>query len=146
MELDYVRGDIIKAKEQVIAHGVNCKGAFGAGVARAIAKRWPGVKEEYKKHASPAALGTIQVVEQGDKFIVNIFSQLTYGRTGRHVDYEAIGKGFAELRDWMERAGIKEAAIPTIGAGLGGGDWSLIVKIIREVCAQSDIKFTVYCI
>ena len=56
--------DITKATEQVIAHGCNCQGRMGAGVAKAIARKWPKVKiddKQYHCHRSRHSLRDIYV-------------------------------------------------------------------------------------
>ena len=43
--LTVVKGDLLSVTEGVIAHGVNCRGAFGSGVAGAIARKFPWVRD-----------------------------------------------------------------------------------------------------
>lgn len=135
MPIIYVKGDVTKAKEDVIAHGVNCKGAMGSGVALALLKRWSAVREQYMvKHQSEGwRLGDIQFVEvSGGKVVANCATQKSYLPRGKlHADYEAIQKVMDQLAFYCAYNN-KTLAIPKIGAGLAGGDWKIIKKIINS--------------
>ena len=44
-----VNGNIVSAKEQIIAHQVNCRGVMGAGLALQIRNKYSEVYEEYSE-------------------------------------------------------------------------------------------------
>lgn len=144
-----VKGDILKASENIIAHQVNAQGKFGAGIAAQIRKKYPIAYERYmqlSEHYSEdrkMLLGKTQIVKvEENKYIANIFGQLTYGRTGIHTDYTALKMGLSELKLRAKKHN-KSVAIPRfIGAGLGGGSSELILKIIDEIF--SDYGVTLY--
>lgn len=140
----YIEGDLIKlAKEgmfDIIAHGCNCMCTMGAGIARQIAEEWPEVarRDKLTTPGDKRKLGTISpvFVEQGDLIVVNMYTQLGFG-AGLQVDYTAIDLAFSHLttytRHFMHEEGfLPEVGIPKIGAGLGGGDWDRIEKIILK--------------
>jgi len=143
-----INSNIVDATESIIAHGCNCSGAFAAGVARAIAKKWPKAREEYLELHKNAGLklGQIQVVDCDEKKVVNMFTQWSYGKRGRrYVDYDALEDCFSKTLEWMEENDHKSLAIPMIGAGLGGGDWDEICKrIINVNNKHTDIEIVVY--
>jgi len=144
MSINFIKGDISTSPDPVIAHGCNCKGGFGSGVAGVVARKWPKARVEYKKVVRPTSLGNIQVVNCGSKVIVNMFTQLTYGRTGKHVDYEAVDDCMVKLRTYAELNLHDAVSIPRIGAGLGGGNWREIERIIREAWNGCDIALNIY--
>ena len=45
----YIKDDITKTTCQAIAHGVNCQGVMGSGVAKVLYTVFPIVKESYLK-------------------------------------------------------------------------------------------------
>ena len=47
-----IKGDLLKAKEDIIIHQVNCQGAYGAGLAKQIANKYPKAKKEYVRSVS----------------------------------------------------------------------------------------------
>ncbi|WP_182006345.1 macro domain-containing protein [Priestia aryabhattai] len=144
-----VKGDILKAKENIIVHQVNAQGKFGAGIAGQIRKKYPVVYEKYIKLSNHYSqdkkmlLGKTQIIKVEDnKYIANIFGQLTYGRAGVHTDYTALKMGLSDLKIRAKKHS-KTVAIPRfIGSGLGGGDANLILKMIDEIF--SDYEVTLY--
>lgn len=164
---EYRQGDLLEAKEPIIAHGVNCLGVMGAGVAKSIAKRWPKTELTYREHCMKFSqhkqllMGTsIPTYEEADKkMIFNLFTQFGVGFTERQVDYGALARNFLELNNSLElMRGLNEqkgketdenyvqppsvVAIPKIGAGLGGGHWPIIEEIING--CTPDIHVVVY--
>lgn len=143
-----INSNIIDATESIIAHGCNCSGAFAAGVARMIARKWPKVRDEYLElhKNSGLKLGQIQIVDCNEKIIINMFTQWSYGRPGRrYVDYDALEDCFEKALQWMCENGHDELAMPMIGAGLGGGDWDEICeRIIKVNDKYSNVKIIVY--
>jgi len=47
-----IEGDLLNAPFQVIAHQVNCMGVMGAGVAKSLRLKYPGLYESYKEMCS----------------------------------------------------------------------------------------------
>ena len=122
-----------------IVHGVNCSDGFGSGIAAQIAESFPQTKEQYhsKYEFEGWKLGEIQ--ETVD-LIINLASQNKYGKFGnKYCSYDAIEKGLNEVNSQF--AGLK-IGLPKIGAGLGGGNWNIIEKIIEETLTNVD--YTIY--
>jgi O-acetyl-ADP-ribose deacetylase (regulator of RNase III) len=147
--IEYRIGNLLDVTEGIIAHGCNCKGVMGSGVARAIRDTYPKVYDEYASlcHDASASgtdlLGENQYcrVEESryglfdELVVVNMFTQNSFGSDGRrYVSYDAVDTCFASLvkkmkkHGWMD--GIDTIHIPQIGSGLGGGKWSIIESII----------------
>jgi O-acetyl-ADP-ribose deacetylase (regulator of RNase III) len=149
--LKYARGDVLRAEANIIAHGVNCIGAFGAGVAGQIRQKWPEVYRAYlTKHKLGDGwhLGDWQLVQtQSNKLIANLATQHGYGYTdGQTVfaDYNAIRTCMRSLFKYAQEHKLS-IAMPKIGAGLAGGDWNIISQIIGdELNGYPDLKVTVY--
>jgi O-acetyl-ADP-ribose deacetylase (regulator of RNase III) len=134
--ITYVQGDLLGATQKVIVHGCNNRGVMGSGVARQIRARWPNVYEVYalKHKVFGLDLGdVIPVATLDGKIIVNAVTQDGFGRDGqRYVDYAAIERCFEVINDRVDSWEVSEIAMPRIGAGLGGGDWSIIESIINR--------------
>lgn len=134
--INYIKGDLLGAKEKVIVHGCNNRGIMGSGVARQIRERWPTVYSTYElKHSVfGLELGSIIPVKTTDgKIIVNAITQDGFGRDGgQYVIYEALEKCFDQINDRAPVWNVSEIAMPRIGAGLGGGNWQIIEGIILK--------------
>jgi O-acetyl-ADP-ribose deacetylase (regulator of RNase III) len=144
--LTQLRENIFNTDIKVIAHGVNCRGGFGSGIAGQIAKRYPEVRRAYiRKHTGEGwALGDIQIVKTDDgRLVVNMATQDTYGKSGVHVKYEAVKTALEKVLKFCEEQG-HALAIPKIGCGLAGGDWTVVEGIITECLQSKKVDVEVY--
>lgn len=139
-----VKGNLLDAKEDIIAHQVNVYGIMGAGVAYQIANKYPKVNELYKQQCElqedkKRLIGTLYVCEEHNKKIANLFSQNTIAdRYGNLTNYEALDKCFSRLN----LMGLSVAIPYKIGCGIAGGDWDKVMDIIIDNCV--DIDVTIY--
>lgn len=133
MQIEYITGDLLLTDVKHIMHGCNSHGVMGSGVAKVIRDKYPQAYRDYndKYNNFGLELGTIVVSVQDDgKVIHNAITQKDYGRDSArvYVSYWAIANVFRHIESW----GIKEIAIPKIGAGFANGDWNVIEAIIEN--------------
>ena len=139
-----------QVKVGVIVHGCNAQGVMGSGVAKEVKERYPGAFQLYRSHCemygigskgllgtTPAWVNSHPVDNEIDPtkhlVIVNAITQLNYGRDGqRYVSYAAVQEAFDNIRILCKAIGATDINFPMIGAGLGGGDWSVISTIIQD--------------
>jgi len=148
-----IKGDLIKLAKKgnfdAIVHGCNCFCAMGAGIAKTIREEFP---EAYKADQATKcgdanklghfsmALINYRGLSGGNVAVINAYTQHKY--TGRSpVSYDAIEKVFADLNTNFRGDII---GIPKIGAGLAGGDWDKIAKIINKATPNLDIILVEY--
>lgn len=138
-----IQGNILTADEKYIAHGCNCVGAFGAGLAGQIARMYPQAREAYlKKYREEGwKLGEIQLVKiEGGPTIINCATQYNYKGYGLLADYGAIRTCLQKIKSVTNNADPAdryfpekiEIALPKIGCGLARGEWAVVEKIILE--------------
>ena len=143
--IKYVKGDLFDTKCDIIAHGCNCRGGFGSGVAYTMAVKYPKAKEMYleKYDEQGWKLGEVQFVHTvKGKIIANCATQLAYLPRGvRHANYSAIEHAMYDVKEYAQENNLS-IAIPKIGAGLAGGDWKVIEGILQKVFSDYDV--TVY--
>lgn len=153
MTLSFKNESIINAPERVIAHGCNLKGSMGAGVALAIAERWPKVEQAYKYACVSGGLflGFVNWAERGDGlYVANVMIQSTTGRDPkvRYASYDAIDKGLrSTLLEALERRYVaKGDAIATtaLGTGLGNASWIIVRSIMRQASDDIGVDLNVY--
>lgn len=148
-----IHGDILTPVEDagkemvIVCHQVNCKGVMGAGLAKQVKSKFPGVYDLYKekcKAFKTENLGTVQLcscLEEAGYIIANVFSQSGYGRTGLYTDYKALRKSFSSLREFDNTV----IRIPyKMGCGLGGGDWKTVKQIIYEELIDYGCKVEIW--
>lgn len=151
-----IKGDLLDTDCRIIAHGVNCQNVMGSGVARALFMKWPEVKfnyhqmfnefHDYAGEEGEGFMGSIQAIELvEDKIVVNCFTQMYYGNDfdTRYLSYDALEECMWNLYDLCLEYGEYEVAIPLIGCGLAGGEWS-VVKAILEVVFPEEFTVKVY--
>lgn len=143
--IKYVQGDLFETDCDIIAHGCNCRGVMGSGVALVVRNKYPKAYNMYleKDVEDGWELGDVQTVLQNDgKYIANCATQFHFLPRGmNHADYDAIRTCMEKLKRFAKDKGLS-VAIPKIGAGLAGGNWRTIESIINEVFNDYDI--TVY--
>jgi O-acetyl-ADP-ribose deacetylase (regulator of RNase III) len=139
----YKQGDVLASDEKRIAHGCNCSGGFGSGFAKAVSERYPAVREAYLYRYNTVGwrLGVVQLLGVGDgsgREFANCATQQRYGTPdqGPYVSYPAIREVIKDLvKSWP--TGF---AMPKIGAGLAGGNWDIISKIIEEESGSVEVR------
>lgn len=147
MQIEYVKGSLFDTHCRVIAHGVNCLGIMGSGVAAKIKFDYSKVCQPYVKHCQywdkdPNKLGGTNFVVEDEylKTWVNMFTQADVSRTHRTANYEYVYQCFEKMRPFLEYH--KAFAMPFIGCGLGGGSWKIVKAIIEKTLG--DIDGTIY--
>lgn len=157
--IHYENLDLTTVKAGIIAHGVNCQGKMGSGVALALRNRFPGVYKAYRgfweknEKNRASLLGHVLFVDtlEGVKaiglelIIDNIFTQLYYGHDGaKYANPEAIDQGLTTVVHLARQRGLP-IYMPKIGCNLGGLDWETEVKPVVEKIAESypDVEFFV---
>jgi len=149
MEVNIINGDVLKSGSPIIAHQVNCMGIMGGGVALQVKKKYPVVFNKYLNLVEStsdklALLGTTQFVECGDTIVANLFGQYSIGG-GVQTRYNEFRSCIVMLREYMIHHNIKEVAFPyLIGCYRGGGDWTIVDKIIREEFESTNISVNYY--
>lgn len=135
--IKYKKGNLLDVTGEVIIHGCNSEGVMGSGVALAVKQKYPEAFEEYRKYCEAFSDqylpgDTVSYLhEPTNTKILNAITQDSYGRSGvRYVSYDAVDSVFSEVSRLYERD--TPINFPKIGAGLGGGEWSVISAIIKH--------------
>ena len=117
------------------AHGCNCVGAMGKGIALQFKGRFPEMYEQYKSlcKTNKYHVGDVFQYQYHDGFIYNLGIQKTWWEK---AELEYIEKSLAKMMEMAENNDVKEIALPAIGAGLGGGNWEDIKKLIESAAAN----------
>lgn len=145
-----IEGDILSptsdtSKPTVVCHQVNCRAKMGAGLAKQIRDRFPGVYIAYHEKclAGYASLGDVLCVSCPDYIIANIFGQDGYGNDGGcYTDYDALKAAFNGIAARFSDSTIR---IPyKMGCGLGGGNWEKVQEIIYDELVSKNIDVEIW--
>ena len=143
MSIEYVKGDLFTTEDKIIVHGCNAQGVMRSGVAKIVREQFPAAYHTYMKiyHEHGLELGTTNCAQTKGKIIVNAITQEYYGRDGRrYVDYEAVESCMKKIDTLCMMLHIYDISMPKIGAGLGGGDWDTIERIIDKELKYVRVK------
>lgn len=146
--IELASGDILKDEAEAIVNTVNCVGVMGRGIALQFKNAWP---ENFKAYAAACKR---EEVKPGHMFMFEV-GQLTSPRyivnfpTKRHwrgrSRMEDIESGLRALVSEIQARGIKSIAIPPLGSGLGGLEWSEVRPLIEAAMrAVPDVLVRLY--
>lgn len=149
MPIHYVTGDLFANYYQVeaFAHGCNCQGSMGAGIAVGFKQRYPDMYEEYRKRckAEPRQFDLGDVFmwqESGQPAVFNLGTQGGYWRA--RASYQAIETALRSMKDLADAHNIRSIAMPRIGVGYGGLSWKKIRVIVERVFGDWPGTLVVY--
>jgi len=149
MPIEFVAGDLFANTHaaQAFAHGCNCQGSMGAGIAVGFRERYPAMYEQYRARCKAAPrefnLGDVWLWKTDDApWVFNLGTQEGVWRA--RASYEAIETALRRMRVVADMEGVSSIAVPRIGVGYGGLSWKKVRVIIGRVFADWPGRFIVY--
>lgn len=151
MNVSYVVGDMIEAIDKFknpdtlhVAHGANCFHTMGAGVAKALVKRF-GVNlvmtDQYTSYGDINKLGTSsRYISPKGVRVYNCYTQHDIKRSadGTFVHWHSVGNALLEIIfEGMEEGDT--LFIPKIGCGLAGGSDEDFKRMLTSVCHSARL-------
>ncbi len=146
--IEYKCGDILRAEAEALVNTVNCVGVMGRGIALQIKNAFP---ENFKAYAAACRNEEVQpgrmfVFETGQltnpRYIINFPTKRHWRGKSRMEDIEA---GLNALVDTVRQYNIRSIAIPPLGSGLGGLDWSEVKpRIVATLKPLADVRVLLY--
>ena len=151
MKLELKHNDLLKQQADAIINTVNCVGIMGKGIALQFKKAFP---ENYKAYAkacknNEVKIGKMFVYQTGfldsnihSKYIIN-FPTKEHWRGNSKIEY--IEEGLDDLYNVIQNLNIKTLAMPPLGCGNGGLNWSDVKKlIINKLSPIEDLILYLY--
>lgn len=135
-----IKQNILNINQGIVAHGCNCQGVMGAGVAKAIRSKWPEAFQAYRdacvaKDYSKQLLGAciiVKITNCDNLYIANCITQHRYGSDGKvYANIEAIKQAMKKVFEFANTTQLPLYTVK-IGCGLGGLTWNKDVKPIFE--------------
>lgn len=145
-----VKGDILQDSARALVNPVNTKGVMGKGLALEFKNKF---KENYTQYRNACKRGEVQV---GKVFVS--FPRLDFGFMGTEEpnpvvvnfptkdhykgksEYSYIREGLQDLRTVIIENEIDSIALPKLGCGLGGLEWSQVKSLIQDHLADLSLK------
>lgn len=140
MSFREVEGDLFEQHLPALAHGVNCQGVMGAGIALAFARRWPALKAFYQGHCAAVGLSPGDVLTWTDPVSgTRIYNLATQEWPGADARLDAIREATAAMLTDAESERVSAVGVPQLGAGIGGLRWHDVRQVLEECAAKSAV-------
>jgi len=146
MKINYVIGDATQPHgegKKIIPHVVNNKGRWGAGFVLALSNKWSH-PEQYYRAREIYPLGEVDFIQVEDDIIIaNMIAQHDTRPNSNGIPpirYGAVREALSNVNAFALEIGATLHA-PMFGAGLSGGKWNIIEKIIEDVVT---VPVTIY--
>ena len=146
--IQFVEGNLLESQAEALVNTVNTVGVMGKGIALQFKNAYP---ENYKQYVQACkdktiGIGKLLVTEEqtlmyGKKIIVNFPTKTDWRKPS---EYSYIEQGLTALVQIIQTRGIKSIAIPPLGAGNGGLDWSRVKSLIEKHLSTLDCQVMVY--
>lgn len=146
--MEVIKGDLFSITEGLIVHGVNCQGVMSSGVALQVKERYPVAYEEYCEYLrhngqissqQSLLLGNVQYSYVSPTLVIaNAYTQKYYGKHGKYASYDAVDDAMGNISKTVEKE--CPIAMPQIGCGRGGLDWSVVKEIIWVHLKNHNLK------
>lgn len=144
MPTAFLKGDLFAASGlNAFAHGCNCAGAMGKGIALEFRKRFPKMYAEYRERCAHGQfnLGDVFVwIEEG----VTVFNLGTQKSWRTKADLIAVKTALASMIRLAEQTGIQRVGLPKIGAGLGGLAWEDVRSELVRLGDATRVELVVF--
>lgn len=133
----------------VICHVCNDIGKWGKGFVLPLGRKYPIARQVFIQE-SPMELGTIQLITQYNNWVCNMVSQhkiktrfnpnyIPFSYSSFEACLDKLGETLSEYTD-------KKFSIagPRMGAGLAGGDWLRIERLLNNFSEKYDLPVVIY--
>jgi O-acetyl-ADP-ribose deacetylase (regulator of RNase III) len=131
--IEQATGDILEAQADALVNTVNCVGVMGRGIALQFKKAYPDNARAYAAACARAQVhpGKMLVHDLGcltaPRYIVNFPTKRHWKGKSRLEDIES---GLLALVEEVRARNIRSIAVPPLGAGLGGLEWSQVRPLV----------------
>lgn len=122
------------------AHGCNCAGAMGKGIALQFREKFPEMYLQYKKLCKEKLFtpGDLFAYPYGDGVIFNLGTQKTW-KTG--AEESAIENALTKMLLYATDNNTTKISMPRIGAGLGGLNWDSVKTLLNRVAENYPLIY-----
>jgi O-acetyl-ADP-ribose deacetylase (regulator of RNase III) len=144
MSVVWTSGDLFLGEDLPgLAHGCNCAGAMGAGIAVGFKERWPRMFEAYRLECEEGRFnpGDVFVWEEEGRTIFNLGTQ-KHWRTKATLG--AIETSLTRMVSLADEKEIRRVGLPRIGAGYGGLSWGKVRGVIERIGEPARVTLVVF--
>ena len=144
----YTQGNLFDDAAEALVNTVNEIGVMGKGIALMFRERFPENTRAYEQacQANEVHIGQMLVTRSqalwGPRWIINFPTKKHWRHPSK---LEWIRQGLKDLVRVLRENGIRSVALPPLGCGNGGLEWSQVRLEIEAALAEvADVDVTVY--
>jgi O-acetyl-ADP-ribose deacetylase (regulator of RNase III) len=146
--ISYTRGNLLDAQTEALVNTVNEVGVMGKGIALMFREAFPANSAAYEAACKEGEVrvGRMFVTENralnGPRWIINFPTKKHWRHPSK---LEWIRDGLADLQHVIENKHIKSIALPPLGCGNGGLEWSQVRSTIEAALSPlEDVNVIVF--
>lgn len=147
--IEFTKGDLLTSNAQALVNTVNTVGVMGKGIALHFKEMFPYNFSVYAEACKRGEMepGKMLVVkdsnlELGERLIINFPTKIHWRQPSR---YEYIEAGLKDLVRVIQDYGVDSIAIPPLGCGNGGLEWTVVRGMIEQAMSTiSDVDIHIY--
>jgi O-acetyl-ADP-ribose deacetylase (regulator of RNase III) len=137
-------GDLFESRAQTLVNAVNCVGVMGKGIAEQFKRQFPTMFDDYKRRCKrkDVRLGKPYLYRDSSGIqIVNFPTKDHWRSPSRPTDVE---HGLEYLAKHAAGWNIASLALPALGCGNGGLEWSDVGPLIYRKLNKLPIDIELY--
>lgn len=148
----YTQGNLLDAEVEALVNTVNTVGIMGKGIALMFKEAFP---ENFRLYAAACKRGEVQIgrmfvterpplagSSRGPRWIIN-FPTKRHWRDRTRPEW--VQAGLADLARLLQEKAIRSVALPPLGCGNGGLEWSAVRPLIEQALAGlPSVEVVVY--
>jgi len=146
--IHYVTGNLLAASDEALVNTVNTVGIMGKGIALQFKDTYPNNFQVYQQACKDGTIipGKLLVTKEATlssepKWIINFPTKKDWKHRSK---YEYIEEGLKDLVRVISQYRIKSIAIPPLGCGNGGLDWSQVKTLMEKYLGTLEIDVHIY--
>lgn len=148
MPIKFVEGDLLATNGlSALAHGCNCQGAMGSGIAIGFKERFPEMFETYLRMCTTGSFAPGSCYMYFDTSTKDIvFNLATQNRfTGpERAKLEWIRESMTDMLRIAKEKKLSTIGLPRVGAGLGGLVWENVKALMEELADTTTTILVVF--
>jgi O-acetyl-ADP-ribose deacetylase (regulator of RNase III) len=146
MGIERGTGNLLTADVDALVNTVNTEGVMGKGIALQFKKAFPENFSSYERacKAGEVVVGRVHVVRRlaSPRFIINFPTKKHWRQPSK---LEFVRDGLVDLVATVRAHGIQSIAIPPLGCGNGGLEWSDVKpEILRAFTGLPDVRVVLF--
>lgn len=146
--IKYTKGNILESEAKALVNTVNTVGVMGKGIALQFKKAFTHNNKKYvqackNQELEPGRLLSVwdENFTLGKKLIINFPTKKHWRHRSK---YEYVEKGLKALRELLQEKQVNSVAIPPLGCGHGGLQWSKIKQLMEDYLGDLTLDVLIY--